>query len=398
MKPEKQPVSEPTAAENSRQGDFAHPVKASLEKRLTGIWYFGAPAGALALPLALLSLVYKFLRWLTRQQSKSLASRQITHPPVLVVGNLIAGGAGKTPIVLAVCEAMKAQGLQVGIVSRGYGKRSDQIHVFSPALDQATGRPDSPDAKHIGDEPAWLLQQTQCPIAVGSQRKLAYHALIQRHPDLALVVSDDGLQHHQLPRTLEWVVFDDRLAGNQKMIPAGPLREPLKRLKTVDAILASNVSAVLLRRGLNLSDHLHTSPDSLAAVQEVKVVPHQFRHVQTGRTLSISDAQTSWAKRDVCAFAGLGNPAKFFRALKEINIPVNQTIGLPDHFDYPPSFCESLTHEILLTTGKDAVKLPQLEPRLWVVDVKVTLPPELIQQLEKAIGRPFDSRVGLPGL
>lgn len=398
MKPQKQPVPEPEAADNLKQGGFAYPAKAGLEKRLTDIWYFGASAGALALPLALLSLIYRGLRWLTRQDSRSLASRQVTQPPVLVVGNLIAGGAGKTPIVLAVCEAIKAQGLQVGIVSRGYGKKSDQIHVLSPGLDQSHGQSESPDAKQIGDEPAWLLQQTQCPIAVGSQRKLAFDALIQRHPDLALVVSDDGLQHHSLPRMLEWVVFDDRLAGNQKMLPAGPLREPLTRLQTADAILASNVSAVLLRRELHLNADSDSSQTGLATVQEVKVTLHQFRHLQTGRVLSISDAQNLWANKQVCAFAGLGNPAKFFKALKEINITVSQHIGLPDHFDYPPAFCESLTHEVLLTTGKDAVKLPQLEPRLWVVEVRVTLPPELIQQLEKAIGRSFDSRVGLPDL
>jgi tetraacyldisaccharide 4'-kinase len=377
----------------------------SLEKRLTDIWYFGAPAGWLTVPLELLSLIYKVLRWATQQDRKSQASRKASQPPVLIVGNLIAGGAGKTPIVLAVCETLKGQGLKVGIVSRGYGKQSSTVVVLSPALGRAN-EASTPDAKQIGDEPAWLLEQTQCPIAVGAQRKQAYLALIERHPDLDLVVSDDGLQHHKLERALEWVVFDDRLAGNRKIIPAGPLRESLTRLDTVDAILASNVSAERLMVALNteLNSELNVELSSegsskrAASIHEVKVAPYQFRHLQTGQILSISNAQKLWSTKNVCAFAGLGNPGKFFKALKEINIPVKEFIGLPDHFDYPPSFCESLPHEVLLTTGKDAVKLPQSETRLWVVDVKVTLPPALIRQLEKAIGRSFDSRVGLPNL
>ncbi|MDH4394328.1 MAG: tetraacyldisaccharide 4'-kinase [Limnobacter sp.] len=370
---------------------------ATFEKKLTDIWYEGANAGWLTGPLALLSLIYRGLRWATQQHSKALASRKPTQPPVLVVGNLIAGGAGKTPVVLAVCETLKAQGLKVGIVSRGYGKQSSTVVVLSPGLSGASQAP-TLDAKQIGDEPAWLLEQTQCPIAVGAQRKQAYLALIDRHPDLDLVVSDDGLQHHKLERTLEWVVFDDRLVGNRKMIPAGPLREPLTRLHTVDAILASNVSAEVLSAALGKERSEELRAELSAHIHEIKVVPHQFRHMQTGRILSISEAQTIWATKDVCAFAGLGNPNKFFKALKKINIPVGKSIGLPDHFDYPAEFCESLPHEILLTTGKDAVKLPLQESRLWVVDVKVTLPPALIHQLENAIGRSFGSRIGLPNL
>jgi tetraacyldisaccharide 4'-kinase len=379
----------------------------SFEKKLTDIWYHGTPAGWLGVPLGLLGLIYRGLRVLTQQHSKALASRKLTYPPVLIVGNLIAGGAGKTPIVLAVCETLKEQGLKVGIVSRGYGKQSSTVLVLSPRLAGTVGaasqledstKTHSIDAKLIGDEPAWLLEQTQCPIAVGTQRKQAYLALIERHPDLDLVVSDDGLQHHKLERTLEWVVFDDRMAGNQKMIPAGPLREPLTRLNTVDAILASNVPADRLRAALGLPETFNDFAHQSAGIHEVKVIPHQFRHLQTGQTLSPSEAQTLWATKNVCAFAGLGNPGKFFKALKEISIPVKEWIGLPDHFDYPPAFCESLPHDVLLTTGKDAVKLPQLEPRLWVVDVKVTLPPALIHQLENAIGRSFDSRAGLPNL
>lgn len=397
MEPLHKATSPPKALEVAALGGAQIHRKAGLEKKLTDIWYFGEPAGWLGLPLALLSKVYTGLRWITRQSRKALASRKHTTPPVLIVGNIIAGGAGKTPIVLAVCEVLKTQGLKVGIVSRGYGKQSDSVMVFSPTV-QANNTPHPhPKAKQIGDEPAWLLEQTQCPIAVGAQRKQAYLELLAHHPDLDLVVSDDGLQHHKLERTLEWVVFDDRLAGNQKLIPAGPLREPLSRLQSVDAIIASNVSASRLSEELDLHDAGLPTPKKVP-VQEVSVIPHQFRHLQTGHILTIEKARALWATKEVCAFAGLGNPNKFFKALKEINIPIAHTVGLPDHFDYPSKFCESLPHEVLLTTGKDAVKLPQQEPRLWVVDVKVTLPPALIHQLEKAIGRTFDSRVGLPYL
>lgn len=354
--------------------------KTSLEARLTAVWYSGAKAGWLGLPLDLLSGVYSLLRQFSQQDQKSKAARQAPQPPVLVIGNLIAGGAGKTPVVMAVCNWATQKGLQIGIVSRGYGQDTGAVRVGRPELGMA-------QAHELGDEPAWLIRQTGCPIAVGADRQAALQALLAQYPKLALVVSDDGLQHHRLPRTQEWVVFDERFAGNHKLLPAGPLREPLTRLHTVDAVLASNCMPMDLLSSLPPS----LKPESLQGkTHAVQVRPQRVNNPATGESLSLSEALERWKGQSICAFAGLGNPDKFFKAMRACGFELQETLPLPDHFDYPASFCQSLSHPVLLTTGKDAVKLPDHEARLWVVDVAIELPPALCGALETLIGRAFD--------
>ncbi len=351
-------------------------ISSRLETFLLQVWYFGyKPAIWHRVWLGSLELLYKCVRLLSGHRRKVLRSRALTHPPVLIIGNLIAGGAGKTPLVMSVCQTLKKKGLKVGIVSRGYGRRDTHVMLLIP------GRP-LPSAQQVGDEPLYLCKQTDCPVAVASKRALAVEQLMQAHPDLDLIVSDDGLQHHALKRQIEWVVFDSRGQGNGRLLPAGPLREPIDRLDFVDAVIASNTSvdelAVQLRQPR--AEHWHRVDVNLLG----------FRHALTGTWLTTEQALAQWTSKSMVAFSGIANPAKFFQSLSSNGIKPSQSIALPDHHDYPNDFCDQFSEEILITTGKDAVKLVPPNTKLWVAEISLELPPKLLKSLEDCIGSTID--------
>lgn len=351
-------------------------AKARLESKLLQVWYCAhKPAPTTSFALGLLESVYKGLRLLTRQNNKSMRSKAKTQPPVLVVGNLIAGGAGKTPIVMAVCNAMRARGKKVGIISRGYGRSTTEVLLINPinAL---------PKAADVGDEPLFLAMQTHCPVAVGTDRNAALQMLLKAFPDIDLVVSDDGLQHHRLKRQLEWVVFDSRGQGNGRLLPAGPLREPLSRLNRVDAVVASNTSVKQLGQLLDL--------EAASNWYEVKVDLKGFSHLQTGKFLSAAQARELWQGQTIAAFTGIANPNKLFSALETHGLAPTKQMGLPDHFDYPVDFCAQFNQAILITSGKDAVKLNTSNPKLWVAEILIDLPPTLTKALEDCLGSTID--------
>lgn len=351
-------------------------AKAKLEASLLKIWYDGQkPSASNAVVLNLLEGIYKALRSLSGQDRKSLGSKAPTKPPVLVVGNLIAGGAGKTPIVMAVCQALRARGKSVGIVSRGYGRSSAKPFLIDPAQPM-------PSAREVGDEPLFLATQTGCPLAVGSDRNAALQLLLDQFPHTDLVVADDGLQHHRLKRQLEWVVFDARGQGNGRLLPAGPLREPVSRLAHVDAVIASNIGLAQLQQSLKLGAE--------ANWYEVSVNLSGFRNQQTREFLTPTEANQLWQTKTIAAFSGIADPNKLFNALKKHGLVPTAQLGLPDHFDYPSDFCTQFDQSILITSGKDAVKLRELNPRLWVAEISVDLPSALIKSLEDSIGSTTD--------
>lgn len=342
-----------------------------LEAWLTQVWYQNLQPGLFGgMVLGTLEKLYQLIRKISKQDEKSAAARTDDFPAILVVGNLIAGGAGKTPIVQAVCTAMKARGHQVGILTRGYKRHSKTPILLEPG--------ESIDPRMCGDEPAWLHENTTCPISVGANRSLALKNLLARHPEIDLVVSDDGLQHHRLPRHLEWVVFDERVAGNKKLLPAGPLREPLSRLSSVDAIISSAVQPENLIRELALSE---SDPIYFASVNILG-----FENAESREFLGLEDAIQRWGTQNLLAFTGLANPDKFFRALENAGLKVDHKKPLPDHFDYPENFCADLACDVALTTGKDAVKLTKHLGKVWVARIHVTLPETLISQIEAKIG------------
>lgn len=341
-----------------------------LERWLTQIWYENRKPGLAVLPLKLLEYTYAQLRNLSGQDEKVYKAKTAQlEPPVLIIGNLIAGGAGKTPIVKAVCDEMTARGKRVGILSRGYKRSSkgDPIRYIGP--DSII------DAREVGDEPAWLAKETGCPICIGSDRAATLALIKQKHPNLDLIVSDDGLQHHRLPRSLEWVVFDSRAAGNGRLLPAGPLREPLSRLNSSDAILSGQLSVT------ELSSRLGIAPDD--RWHSIKITLSGFTNPATSESCSVEEMQTLIDNHSSLAFTGLANPAKFFDMLQAHKIKPKSTLGLPDHFAYPVTFLDSLDAEVLLATGKDAVKLPTNNAKLWIANLTVALPDPLMEQIHR---------------
>ncbi|MFN3569899.1 MAG: tetraacyldisaccharide 4'-kinase, partial [Polaromonas sp.] len=185
-------------------------VKAGLQQA----WLRRGPLACLLLPLALLFGVLGRVR---RSLYRANLLRSEKMPvPVVVVGNVVAGGAGKTPTVIALVQHLQAAGIRAGVVSRGYGRRGEGcLEVL----------PDTPP-ELSGDEPALIRRATHAPVFVAARRADAARALLAAHPATQLIVCDDGLQHYALQRDLEIAVFDDRGAGNGWLLPAGPLREP----------------------------------------------------------------------------------------------------------------------------------------------------------------------------
>lgn len=344
----------------------------SLAERLQRDWWRPGltPLTALLTPL---SGLYRLLAALDRR--RSLARTTDTPPlpvPVVVVGNLIVGGAGKTPTVIALVHALRARGFSPGIISRGYGRPHDDVREVAPG----------DAASDVGDEPLLMQARTRAPLVVGRDRRQAALSLCAAHPEVDVVVSDDGLQHHRLPRTVELVVFDERGVGNGRLLPAGPLREalpaslPPRRLVAYNAPSPSTpLPGFLLRRRLAgvvpLSDWWRGRPAELPAL-----------HALRGRPL--------------VAAAGMAHPGRFFRMLEDEGLAV-RAIPLPDHHAFQTLPWPADTPDVVVTE-KDAVKLlPERagSTRVWVAALDLSLPPELVDRcvaLLRDSGRLMSSR------
>ncbi|HEZ0728944.1 TPA: tetraacyldisaccharide 4'-kinase [Neisseria meningitidis] len=273
--------------------------------------------------------------------------------PVVVVGNIHAGGTGKTPIVAALVSGLQEKGVKVGIISRGYGRKSKAVHVLN-----AESR-----AEDAGDEPLLLFRKTGAPTAVGSSRAEAGRALLAAHPDIGLIVADDGLQHYALRRDVEIAVFPAADTGRTDLdlLPNGSLREPLLRLDSVDAVVVSGGKADALFRP---SENMFHSRIEAGAV---------YRLNRPSEKLDIS---TLSGKR-VAAVAGIARPQRFFDTLTHMGIRLDQTVALPDHADIsnrdlPPA-------DVVLVTEKDAVKFSDgiCTDNVWVLPVCAIIEPDL---------------------
>jgi len=285
--------------------------------------------------------------------------------PVVVVGNITAGGAGKTPVVLFLAQQLAALGRRPGIVSRGYGGAGVVAEV----------RADS-DPRQVGDEPLLLKRRSACPVFIGRHRADAAQALLAAHPDCDLILCDDGLQHLALARDVEIAVLDRRGLMNGWPLPAGPLREPANRLRTVDAVVLN---------GLDQSPAT-TSPTFRMALEG-------SRFYRLDRPEESCDAATLVAQiaagARFHALAGIGEPRRFFDHLSGLGLRV-EAHAFPDHHAYRAEDL-ALTGDALLTTEKDAVKFAALAPRLpvWVLPVEARIAPDLARfVLEKLDGSP----------
>ena len=252
--------------------------------------------------------------------------------PVIVVGNWIVGGAGKTPTTLALLQMLRARGLKAGVVSRGYGREGDGVHLVTRVS----------TAREAGDEPLLIHLRGRVPVAVGRDRVAAARSLLAAHSDLDLLVSDDGLQHWRLPRDLSVLVFDERGLGNGHVLPAGPLRQP-------PAPLAADQLVVY-----NAAKPSTALPGFVAARRLAGAVSLAGWWAGDAAT---ADTLLALRKRPgLLAVAGLARPQRFFDMLAAQGLQVD-TKALPDHDDFATLPWPNDVAGVLLTE-KDAVKLP----------------------------------------
>lgn len=271
--------------------------------------------------------------------------------PVLVVGNVVAGGAGKTPVVMAIVQHLQQRGIHVGVISRGYGRRSQACLEVLPgsAVDD------------VGDEPALIQRRTQTPVFVAARRVQAARALLARHPKTQIIVSDDGLQHLRLQRDLEIGVFDDRGVGNGFLLPAGPLREPWPR-------------------PLDLMLHTGQQP-AFAGFRARRSLARQAVRVD-GNPVALADLG---AEKPLLAVAAIARPGAFFAMLRAQGLVLAKTVALPDHDDFSGWSSHADGACTVLCTEKDAVKLWQKEPGALAVPLDF--------EPEPAFWTAFDQRV-----
>ena len=274
--------------------------------------------------------------------------------PVLVVGNILVGGSGKTPLLMALIPELRALGWTPGVISRGYGAQPFGA-TEAPRLGQGQLDPD-----RFGDEPALIAGQTQVPLAIHPRRHRAALALCAAHPEIDLLVADDGLQHLALGRQLEVVVQDERGVGNGWLLPAGPLREPPSRLRHVAALvtnLAPDASPIA------------TAPPGVRAVG-MRLVPDLAVRLVDGARCSLAELARQTPADRLAAVAAIGQPTRFFTTLRAAGLTPAKCRGLPDHDRLDAAAFAGLDADVILITDKDAVKCQEIhDPRLWRVPV-----------------------------
>lgn len=275
--------------------------------------------------------------------------------PVIIVGNISVGGTGKTPMVTWLIDVLRSNGYTPGIVSRGYGGQAthwpQQVRIDS-------------DPRMVGDEAVLLSRRCECPMAVGPKRVEAAEALLA-HTDCDIIVADDGLQHYALGRDMEIAVVDGvRRFGNQHCLPAGPLREPLSRLASVDAVVTNGVPGVREYR--------------------MDLVPGTLWNLKlTAKRATLE----SFTGKTVHAIAGIGNPDRFFRQLEAQGIIVIEH-AFVDHHPFVQAdiiFDDELP---VLMTEKDAVKCQEFSnAQHWCVPVDAKLDERIIPLILRLIKR-----------
>jgi tetraacyldisaccharide 4'-kinase len=353
MSPPGRPKGEYRSAE--REG-----TPMSFADRVVTAWYTPRMT-PLAVSLWPLSVVFgaavALRRWLYRAGVLPSARLPV---PVVVVGNIAVGGAGKTPLALALAHALTAHGWHPGIVSRGYGGTARAVQAVTVESDPAV----------VGDEPL-LFAAAGHPVWIGADRTAAGRGLIEAHPACDVLLSDDGLQHYRLARTVEIAVIDaTRGFGNELLLPAGPLREPIARLSEVDAVVR------LVGRD---------APRPSATNGRETVMTHEplpWRNVQDAGRVADPGA---WRDREVHVVAGIGHPQRFFGMVRSLGITAIEH-AFPDHHPWTAAELAFPAAAVILMTQKDAVKCIKFaDDRFWYLPLSATLDPALVTLVENKI-------------
>ncbi len=331
--------------------------KQQREQRFKAIWYGDQP------PAAWMQLAEKVFAVAIGVRQKLYRSGLLpayeSRVPVIVVGNITAGGTGKTPFVIWLVQYLKQRGLRPGVVSRGYGgvRKVEPMQVTPNSSAQASG-----------DEALLIAKRTGVPVVVGKKRARAAQKLVADHP-VNVIVSDDGLQHYALKRDVEIALIDSQLQlGNGHLLPAGPLREPRERLETVDMIIC---------KGECEGGHYFEA-----------TLCDAWKLTQPGSTRSLKD----FIGQPVNALAGIAQPEHFFRLLAEQGVAAFKH-PLADHHDLSPSDFDMGNEYPILITEKDAVKCEALDgpwkDRVWVVPMTLAVP----EKTRQAIGHCLDKKL-----
>ena len=327
-----------------------------LEAIILTAWYEGSPWLWCLWPLSIL------VRGVAWRRRAGLTRALPLRAPVIIVGGVTVGGTGKTPVVIALVESLRARGFTIGVVSRGYSSSVGEGPLRVEARSTASA---------VGDEPLLIALRTQVPVVVGRNRWQAAKRLLDT-TDVNVVISDDGLQHYALPRDFEIAVLDaHRGLGNGRVLPMGPLREPPERLSTVDWVLERN----------------GTDPDTGFHYQQ-----HHLLHWQTRRVMEFSPAKAEWQTMQLAAVTALGQPEQFFAGLASLELDFER-YSFPDHHPLSKQDLDAIAADIIIITEKDAVKIDAFDdPRIWVLVISAKLPEALIEFLAQGLNDEGESR------
>lgn len=312
--------SQPTAPPAPGLPTLTHTFQQTLQRA----WAHRGLLPWLLWPVSLLyGLAVAIRRWQFRE---GLMETHRVPACVIVVGNVVAGGAGKTPVVMALVRHLQARGLKVGVVSRGHGRSAqDCREVLSSSTTQ-----------EVGDEPTLIHRDTGAPVFVAIRRVEAAQALLAKYPDTQVIVCDDGLQHYALQRDIEIAVFDDRGAGNGWLLPAGPLREPWPGHR---------------RGGTALVVHTGQKPAFAGFASRRELADHAIS--PDGSQIALN----TLLGHPLTAIAGIASPEAFFDMLRSRGLVLEKTMALPDHHAFENFDFAALKGRTVLCTEKDAVKL-----------------------------------------
>jgi tetraacyldisaccharide 4'-kinase len=319
-----------------------------LHLNLPKVWQ---SRNALARLLVPLSVFFASLIAIRQGLYRLALFRSVRLPvPVVVVGNVVAGGAGKTPLTMAIVQHLVAQGWHPGVVSRGHGRQTQETRAVQLSSTPA----------EVGDEPLLIHQKMGVPVWVGPKRADAGLALLQSHPETDILICDDGLQHWALARDLEVCVMDERGIGNGWLLPAGPLREAWPR--KVDLLL-------------------HTGKNEVGGGYQAQRQLADWAVNGHGQRVALD----SLKGQAVDALAGLARPEGFFNLLRDKGLTLQQTTPLPDHFDFA-TWSKAPLQRPLLCTEKDAAKLWQHQALALAVPLELTPEPTFWSALDRLVG------------
>ncbi len=325
-----------------------------LKKFIETRWYRQTPG----LLNCLIPFEILFL-WLSRKRKeKQIKDRIKLDVPVLVVGNINVGGTGKTPLIIDLTLRLQKEGLKPGVISKGYGRSSEDTIVVSS---------DS-TSEEVGDEPLLIYSLTRVPVVVSKTRIEAAKELVDNF-DCDLIICDDGLQDYSFYHDIEWVVIDGwRNLGNGRALPVGPLRELPDRLKNTDRVI------------LNGGDDCYSY--ETPSLTKVAIKPRSFTNLYTGKNapLDIFNSKTK-----IIAIAGIGNPQKFYRTLKSLQLSF-ESRDFPDHHKFKDADFSDIESNIVIMTAKDAVKCRGFaKENWWQLDIEMELPNQLILDLREQV-------------